>query len=70
MKVKELRELLKDAPDDAPVVVDGSDHSHYEANCFVTTMLVYDDDPGSMTEDHGPEYDDPGTTRVPCLLVR
>ena len=29
MNVKQLKQILKDAPDDAPVLVSGNDHSYW-----------------------------------------
>ena len=54
MNVKQLKKLLKDAPDDATVLIPGSDHSYYEGHASVETVAVIRNKRGYPT--HWAEY--------------
>ena len=56
MKLKKLRELIKDLPDDTEVVCPGSDHSYNRASAWEATAAVhggdfYEQDPGAPDEE-------------------
>lgn len=69
MKVKDLKAMLENAPDDAVIVVSGHDHGYTECSCLLTTALK--EDRFSWTEDFGEEKTPEATygKRVPVLLV-
>lgn len=69
MKVRDLKKLLENAPDEAPVMVPAPDHNYREAHCLLTIGLM--DDHNNWAEDCGEE-----TTlgveygkRLPILLI-
>lgn len=68
LNVKRLKELLANAPDDAPVLVPAPDHSYRLVTAEVGTACWKD---GSWTEDCGPEcelYDDIGEP-IPAVII-
>ena len=69
MKVKDLKALIENAPDDAVVVVSGHDHGYRECSCMMTTALK--EDRYSWTEDFGEEKTPEAEygKRLPVLLV-
>lgn len=69
MKVKDLKTLLENAPDDATVVVSGHDHGYRECSCTMTTALK--ENWYSWTEDFGEEKTPEAEygKRLPVLLV-
>jgi hypothetical protein len=72
MTVKQLRELIADAADDALVVIPSSDHSYLEVEAERTTAVGYQfrrGKPMRLDEDFGDEYIDEGGKRVNVLLV-
>lgn len=72
MKVnkKKLLELIKDAPDDAMIVVPGSDHSYRAGHVSVTTAL-FDAESRTWTEDYGEDSTPEAEygKRVPVIVV-
>ncbi len=68
MKVRDLKNLLKQAPDDATVVVRAYDHGYIEASFMTGTGLLQD---GQWTEDFGEEKTPECEygKRLPILLV-
>ena len=52
MTVGDLRKLIRDVPDAAPVLCPGRDHSYREAAAGVTTALCHGHE---WTEDYGEE---------------
>lgn len=69
MKVRDLKKLLENAPDDAPVMVSAHDHSYRETHCQMTTGLM--EGPNQWTEDYGEEttLEAEYGKRLPILLV-
>ena len=69
MKVRDLKKLLENAPDDAPVMVPAYDHSYREAHCQMTTGLM--EGCNQWTEDYGEETTPEAEygKRLPILLV-
>ena len=69
LKVKALRALLADAPDDAVVMVPAHDHAYRLADVEVTTALQ--ENRYSWTEDHGEEMTPEAEygRRIPIILV-
>lgn len=67
---KALRDLVAKAPDDALLVVPGSDHSYRLASIELTTALQ--ERPRQFTEDHGEDITPEAEygKRVPILLVQ
>ena len=51
--IKKLKELIKDLPDDTPVLIPGHDHSYRNANIEVNMVLQYKRE---WFEYHGDEY--------------
>lgn len=52
MNVKQLREIIKDMPDEIQLVTSARDHSYRSAGVFSSTAL-FDAETGTWTEDHG-----------------
>lgn len=69
MNVKDLKKLLENAPDDAPVMVPSYDHSYREARCQLTTGLM--EGRNQWTEDLGEDTTPEAEygKRLPILLV-
>lgn len=69
MKVKDLKALIENAPDDAIVVMSGHDHEYRECSCMMTTALK--EGKYSWTEDFGEEKTPEAQygKRLPVLLV-
>lgn len=69
MNVAQLRELLKELPDNARVVTGAPDHSYREARCEAGTAL-YDRRSG-WSEDYGEEQTPEAEfgKRLPVLIV-
>lgn len=69
MIVKDLKKLLENAPDDAPVMVPGYDHGYREVHCQMTTGLM--EGRNQWTEDYGEETTPEAKygKRLPILLV-
>lgn len=61
--VGKLRKLIADLPDDAPVVVPGHDHSFYEPQSYLRTIVIEEGE--TLTEDH----DSVPGERVKALVV-
>ena len=55
MKAKQLKEYLKDVPDDVEIVVPGRDHSFVSANFRIDTAIStkygLSEDPGEIIDD-------------------
>jgi len=56
MKVKELRQKLADAPDDAEVVVPAPDHEFDKVTRVHSTTAFWSRSGGMLYEDHGDEH--------------
>lgn len=69
MKVRDLKKLLENAPDDALVMVPADDHGYREANCQLTTGLM--ESRNQWTEDFGEDTTPESEygKRLPILLV-
>lgn len=52
MNAGQLKELLKDIPDNARILIPSSDHSYLEVDVEYATAL-YDSKTRQWTEDHG-----------------
>lgn len=70
LRVQDLRDLLADAPDHAPVVVPAPDHSYYFARASVDTAM-YDPHDQTLAEDHGEELTPEGECgdRITVLII-
>ena len=69
MKVKDLKAILKGAPDDALIVTSGMDHSY--DNCHATITTAITDPFNNMSEDYG-EADTPldeGEKRINVVVI-
>ena len=66
MNVRKLKELLKDMPDDAIVVVEGRDHSYWRQRS--ATLLANAETDGEYI---GESYGNlsPGCWAIPILLI-
>lgn len=53
MNIKQLKDLIADAPDSMPVLMPATDHAYRPATAERTTALK--ERGGSWTEDHGEE---------------
>lgn len=65
----QLKKLLKDVPDDIPVIGHESDHTYFPATVELTTAL--DEGHGSWGQDFGQEHtpEPEFGKRVPVLLI-
>ena len=80
MNIKQLKELIKDLPDEALIVTDASDHSFSKAEVMPDTILVHKNKFGfieHMEEDFYPldePEQDEATGKVPervkALIIR
>lgn len=68
MRVKDLKEMIADMPDDCVVLVPGSDHSYYEAQAFDSTV-AFNDAGGIYTEWAGEQHADPDETPRRALVM-
>ena len=66
MTVKQLKEQLIGVPDEAVILIPGSDHSYNKASVESTTARFYRMD-GFYCEDCG-EENDPGSIQVAALV--
>lgn len=72
MKVKDAKKLLESCPDEAELVVSGSDHSYKRATAIKTTAL-FNDKYRQITEDHGEDLTpekEYGERRVVVLVLQ
>lgn len=69
MRIKQLKELIANMPDDAYIVTPGEDHSYREASVEAGTALKAKD--GSWSEDYGEESTPEAEygKRLPVLIV-
>lgn len=56
MNIKELKELIKDLPDDVLVVSKTFDHGYRQSNVYKDTTICYKDD-NQMDEDFGEDLE-------------
>lgn len=64
--VGELKALIKDLPDETPIVVDGRDHNYNSGTAFYVDAVDQGDDYGEW---HGEENMFEGDIRTKVLLV-
>lgn len=69
MTVRELRKLLETAPDDAPVLAPGPDHSYRAVEVHLGTALLEARE--QWTEDHGEETTPEAEygKRIPAVII-
>ena len=65
--VGKLKELIKDLPDDTPILVPGSDHSYYQPDCSIAPAEY--NERGDWFEYYGDKYMSEGGKRVETTLV-
>jgi hypothetical protein len=70
MNVKQLRELLATAPDDAPVLTSGPDHSYSLVTAHLTTAAVSRERSRTYyAEWCGKENASPGETPIKAVVL-
>lgn len=69
MNIKQLKEIIKDLPDNMKIVMPGSDHNYNVVDARIDTAL-YSGEDRVYTEDFGDEYYEKGDgERVRVLVI-
>lgn len=66
MNVGKLKEMIKDLPDDTPILMSGSDHSYYRGDVRVGPATI---NGGDYSEYWGDEYLNEGDKKVDVALL-